>query len=162
VSGDVRRAAALLSQSRAELSEDELEAFEAWCAVARGDGGPRALSETVAGPLYTLFEALLRVEEVDHAVRLLRVLERVCVPERERRERLAGIYLRRGFLKSAADEWIAACERQGPDPGALLGLAQVAMARGLPEEAQVFAHEALTLDAGSEGARQLLSHLGAA
>jgi tetratricopeptide (TPR) repeat protein len=162
VSGDVRRAAALLSQNRAELSEDELEAFEAWCAVARGDGGPRALSETVAEPLYTLFEALLRVEEVDHAVRILRVLERVCVPERERRERLAGIYLRRGFLKSAADEWIATCERQGPDPGALLGLAQVAIARGLPEEARVFAHEALTLDAGSHGARQLLAQLGGA
>ena len=49
-------------------------------------------------------------------------------PARERRELLAAMYLRRGFLESAADEWIAAVQEDGADARALFGLAQVAPA----------------------------------
>ena len=52
------------------------------------------------------------------------------------------MYLRRGFLESAGDEWVAVCEETGPDLRALVGLAQVALGRGLREDALVFAEEA--------------------
>ena len=93
-----------------------------------------------------MLEALLRVEEVDAFVSLLPVFEAVSLPARERSELLAGMYLRRGFVDSAADEWIAVCEQQGPDAAALAGLAQIALARGLEEDARTFAEEALALD----------------
>ena len=62
---------------------------------------------------------------------------------------LAEIYLRRGFLDSAADEWIAAVEEDGPDPASLGGLARVAAARGLSEDAEMFAQGAKELDSSS-------------
>ena len=38
------------------------------------------------------------------------------LPTRDRREQLGAMYLRRGFLESAGDEWVAAIQEQGPDP----------------------------------------------
>ena len=58
------------------------------------------------------------------------------------REILATIYLRRGFLESAADEWIAALRAAGPDRAAGAGLAEVARGSGLDEEAELFLREA--------------------
>ena len=102
-----------------------------------------------------MLEALLRVREFTVfellVVGLLRPSE---LPEREQRELLAGMYLRQGFLKSAAEEWMAVRER-GADPRALVGLAQVAFAHGQPEDAAVFAREALRLDPANALARTL-------
>ena len=64
------------------------------------------------------------------------------MPWRERRQALAELYLRHGYADSAAEEWIAVCEQGGVDAQALRGLAAVAVARGLDEDAQVFAAEA--------------------
>ena len=72
------------------------------------------------------------------------------------------IYLRRGFLESAGDEWIAVCEETGPDARALVGLAQVALGRGMPEDALVFAEEARELEPGNPIAKQLVDALAAA
>jgi hypothetical protein len=72
---------------------------------------------------------------------------------------MAQMYLRRGFLESAADEWVAACQDIGPDAAALIGLAQVAYARELPEDAVVFASEAQALDPAHQGAARLLAAL---
>jgi hypothetical protein len=83
----------------------------------------------------------------------------VPLPARERRELLALTYFRRGFLESAADEWVAAVQEQGPDARALIGLAQVAYARELPDDAVVFATEAQTLEPGHQGAARLLAAL---
>ncbi len=83
---------------------------------------------------------------------LLEVFGRVALPERQRRELLATMYLRRGFLESAADEWIAVATTS-PDASAMLGLAQVALARGFDDDAIAFSAEAVALDPAFEGAR---------
>ncbi len=71
-----------------------------------------------------------------------------ALPERERRERLAQLYLRHGFLRSAGREWMAVLERE-PDPAALRGLAEVARRNGQSETAVVFSQEALRLASAS-------------
>jgi hypothetical protein len=75
------------------------------------------------------------------------VLESVALPWRERREALAALYLRRGYVDSAGEEWLAVCRQEGPDVRALRGLSAVAAAKGLAEDAQIFAEEAAALAA---------------
>jgi hypothetical protein len=77
------------------------------------------------------------------------------VAERERRELLAQMYLRRGFLRSAGREWMAVCEQQ-PDVRALVGLGNVALANDQVETAATFASQALSLEPLNEAARTLL------
>ena len=67
------------------------------------------------------------------------------------------MYLKHGFLQSAAREWMAVCETS-PDVRAFLGLARVAQANGQPDDAAVFAGEVLKADPASAGARQILAH----
>jgi hypothetical protein len=55
------------------------------------------------------------------------------------------MYLRRGYLESAGDEWVAAIQENGPDVAALMGLSQVAAGRGLDEDAELLADEARAL-----------------
>ena len=74
-----------------------------------------------------------------------RVPLRACTTPRDRSETLAWIYFRRGFLDSAAEEWIAVASTQ-PDVPSLMGLSQVALARGMHQDAAVFAAEAAALD----------------
>ena len=71
------------------------------------------------------------------------------LPERDRRELLAGVYMARGFLDSAAEEWLAVAAAE-PTAPALAGLARVAHARGLADDARVLLDEALRLDPSSE------------
>jgi hypothetical protein len=99
-----------------------------------------------------MLEALLRVTETNAFTTLLGVFGLVQLPERQRRELLATMYLRRGFLESAADEWIAVATTN-PDASAMLGLAQVALARGYDQDAVNFAAEAVRLEPEFEGAR---------
>jgi hypothetical protein len=66
------------------------------------------------------------------------------------------MYLRFGFLQSAAREWMAVCE-DAPDPRALVGLARVALAHGQPADASTFAAHALALDPNSMAAQRLLA-----
>jgi hypothetical protein len=72
---------------------------------------------------------------------------RVGMPELERRHALAELYLRRGYVDLAGEEWLAVCNRHGADERALLGLAAVAAARGMDEDAQLFQAEAAALAA---------------
>ena len=85
--------------------------------------------------------------------------ERVGLPIREVRELLASMYLRRGYLESAADEWIAAVQDFGPDARAYTGLALVATARDMREDALGFAREASALDPSHEVASLLVRNL---
>src|SRR5205085_11090097 len=87
---------------------------------------------------------------------LLPLLAHCELPPREQRELIACIYLRRGFLASAAEEWMVVCEQQ-PDCRALVGLAQVAASHGLPEDAATFGAEALRLDPGNTIAQAILA-----
>lgn len=147
---------------RAELAPAELELFAAWDAASRGEPLPGVLAAEVGPVLLTLLEALLRVEEFEAFELLLPAIDRVGLPWRRRRELLASMYLRRGFPESAADEWIAVCDEAGPDGDALVGLARVAAARGLADDALLFAREADALEPGRPDAAGLVARLAAA
>ena len=80
--------------------------------------------------------------------------QRLAIDPRERREALARMYLRRGFLDSAAEEWLAAAQVE-PDARAYLGLAQVAVARGLEDDARTLAAAARDADPANKAAARL-------
>lgn len=130
-----------LASARSLLPAHEHAAFEGWAALAAGRE-PGLLAAESAELVTRCLDALARVREIDEFALLVQLLERCVIDARARHEILAGIYLRHGFLDSAAEEWITACERFGPDAEALLGLAQVAYAKGLREDALVFAEAA--------------------
>lgn len=158
VSGDVEGlGAALAGEAAAEIGRGDLELYRGWHATLSG-APPSRLSHQALAPMLTALEALLRVEEFDMFERLVPLLEAACPSERERREQLARMYLRRGFLESAADEWIVVCERS-PDAQALVGLAQVAIARGFEQDAATFVAEALALEPDHAEARRLAKAL---
>jgi tetratricopeptide (TPR) repeat protein len=140
----------------------DLQLFGAWESIRRGEPAPAVLPIESAALLALTMEALLRVEEIEAFAELLPLVDAVGIPRRERRELLGAIYLRRGFLESAGDEWVAACQEHGPDARALFGLAQVAAARGLLEDAQMFAEETRRLEPEHPGAGMLLDALAAA
>ena len=68
---------------------------------------------------------------------------------------LASMYLRQGFLASAAQEWMAVCA-DSPDARAWIGLAKVARRQQMPEQAIDFAQAALACDPENDEARQLI------
>ena len=139
-----------------QLPAAELAALRAWQAVAAGDEPAGSLPADAGVAVIVMLEALARVEAFDAFEQLAARYETVEVPWRERREQLAQLYLRRGFLESAADEWVAVCQEHGSDAAALVGLAQVAWSRGMDDEVAVFAEEALELEPGNAGAARLL------
>ncbi len=134
------------------LVDADAELFRAWVAAVRGESGTARLGATSGPTAMRILEALLRVTEIEAFSTLLTVFQRVALPERQRRELLATMYLRRGFLESAADEWIAVATTR-PDASAMLGLAQVALARGFDQDAIAFSAEAVALEPAFEGAR---------
>jgi glycosyltransferase involved in cell wall biosynthesis/thioredoxin-like negative regulator of GroEL len=139
---------AVLDRARAAAVDPaELAAFAAWLTVASGSAAPTSIP-AAAGPLVlAMLEALLRIHRFEPFGELLDVFEVVALPWRERREQLARLYHRRGFLESAADEWVAVCREGVPDVAALTGLSLVAKARGLDEDAELLASEARALAA---------------
>ena len=124
------------------------------------DGVPseQALPGAAVGTLTAMLETLLAAHEFETFEAILPLFARTPPAERERRELLAAMYLRHGFAASAAEEWMAVCGEQ-PDVRALLGLARVAVARGMQQEASDFAAAALASDPGNEDAVALLSQL---
>jgi tetratricopeptide (TPR) repeat protein len=159
VSGEIETAARVLERARGEMLAGEPELFGAWLGAVRGEGLPETLPVASANMLVTTLEALLRLREVDAFGILVPLIERVGLPPRDRRELLASMYMRRGYLESAADEWISVIQELGPDAPAFTGLALVAKAREMPEDALVFAREARALDPGYAAASQLLTRL---
>jgi glycosyltransferase involved in cell wall biosynthesis len=152
---------ALVQAEAIDMNAGDVQLLRTWDAV-RGGGELPATLPIEAGSLLALtLEALLRVHEVDAFAELLPLVDRLGLPRRERRELLASLYLRRGFLESAGEEWVAAVQEHGPDVRALFGLAQVAAGRGLLEDAQMFAEETRTLDPSHSGAGQLLEAITA-
>jgi tetratricopeptide (TPR) repeat protein len=159
VSGELEAAASVLDRSRDEILPGEGELFTAWLGAARGGSLPETLPAHSAKMLVTSLEALLRLREVDAFGLLVPLIDRVGLSPRDRRELLASMYMRRGYLESAADEWISVIQELGPDAPALTGLALVAKAREMPDDALVFAREARELDPGYAAASQLLTSL---
>jgi tetratricopeptide (TPR) repeat protein len=141
------------------LPEADRALFSAWLGAVAGDPLPAVLPREAASLLAATLEALLRIRAVDAFAALVPLVDRVGLPARERRELLASMYLRRGFLDSAADEWIAACHEHGPDAKALTGLALIAVAREMRDDALEFAREATVLDPGHAAASLLVRNL---
>jgi tetratricopeptide (TPR) repeat protein len=159
VGGELELARTALDTAVADLPSGEAELFRAWVAASGGEPLPGILPLDAAELLTATLEALLRVQEVDAFGTLVPLVDRVGLPARERRELLASMYMRRGYLESAADEWIAVIQEMGADARALTGLALVAAARDLREDALVFAREATTIDPGHEAASLLVRNL---
>jgi tetratricopeptide (TPR) repeat protein len=165
--------AALARAAVAGMPGGELALFEAWHdvvvgaerGVSRSGDRERSPARDVTLPLEavpalaTTLEALLRVQEVDAFALLVGLLERTPVAARERRELLAAMYLRRGFLASAAEEWLDVCHDDPRDVRGLVGLAQVAAAQGMTDDAIELAREARALEPGDRRATRLLARL---
>jgi len=159
--GAAGTAAALERARTAGMPAEELDLFVAWEQLA-STGTTAIVPVPEAVPLLAvMLEALLRVHDFDAFEDLLGLLHRSRLGERERRELLAEMYLRRGFATSAAEEWISVCRRR-PDVRALLGLARVAAARGMSREASEFAAAVLERDPGNEAAAGLLGQAAVA
>jgi glycosyltransferase involved in cell wall biosynthesis/Flp pilus assembly protein TadD len=157
IAGGDRGGAAALERARsAGMAPEEVELFSAWREVSDGESTQVALAPAVVELLATMLEALLRVQDFDSFETLLTLLGCTPLDGRERRELLAEMYLRRGFAASAAEEWMTVC-REEPDARALMGLARVAVARGMTGEADVFAGAALEQEPENEAAASLLA-----
>ena len=154
--GNLGAAAASWARARAGLSQVENEVFGTWLAIASGVPSPRPLSIATASVLEAVLETLLRARSFTQFELLLPALENSALPTRQRRELLGEIYLRQGFLASAAKEWMAVCADQ-PDAGALLGLARVAAANHQPQDAVVFASGALESEPENVAAAEILA-----
>jgi len=154
--GDVPGTARALVRARAAgMASEELDLFFAWNEFATAGRTAIGLSGEAVAPLELMLEALLRVHDFEAFEALHGLLESCPLDERERRELLAEMYLRRGFVAAAGEEWMAVC-RQAPDAEALLGLARVAAAGGMHREASEFAQAALAHDPDNELAASLL------
>jgi tetratricopeptide (TPR) repeat protein len=140
----------------------DVQLYRAWHEVRGGGSLPVSLPVEAGALLAITLEALLRVEEIEAFAELVPLVDRVGIAWRERRELLGVIYLRRGYLESAGDEWIAVCEETGPDARALVGLAQVAIGRGMKDDALVFAESARELEPANPIAKQLVEALALA
>lgn len=164
VVGDLTGAAAVLGRAEPDDAEPVLDAddralFGGWLAAAGGTPEDSVLPIGAVGPLAVTLEALLRVQEVDAFETLVGLLDRCPIAPREQRELRAAMYLRRGFLASAAEEWLAVCGSDATDVRALVGLAHVALGQGMTDEALDFAREANALDPGDARATRLLQRL---
>jgi thioredoxin-like negative regulator of GroEL len=158
-SGNIDEAqAATARAARAGVPAAELEVFTGWAEIATDtrEQQPRKLPAAGVPLLGVILETLLSAHDFDTFEKLTTLLANSATPEREQRELLGSMYLKNGFLQSAAIEWMAVCETT-PDVRALLGLARVARANGQLDDAAVFAGEVLKADPTSAGAREILA-----
>jgi glycosyltransferase involved in cell wall biosynthesis/tetratricopeptide (TPR) repeat protein len=130
------------------------DVFDACRAVAVGcppggvpAGGLQAMT--------AVLDALLDLGRFEAFERALEVWHALAEPLADRRDALARVYLRRGFLDSAHDEWATAWE-ETQDGRAVIGIARVESARGNRELAADLAGEALALDPSLVEACELL------
>jgi hypothetical protein len=162
VACDLPGAALALEQAQqAGMAASELDLFRAWGQLASSGESSIELAEEALPQLEVMLEALLRVHDFEAFEALLGVFHRSPIGERERRELLAEMYMRRGFAASAAEQWMAVCHEE-PDVRALLGLARVAAASGMAREAGDFAGAVLSRDPDNKLAASLLSRTAAA
>ena len=156
--GDLGAASDAFAQARVRLSGIEREVFGTWLAIASDVPSSRSLPVGAGTLLKAILETLLRVRSFQQFELLLPALEDSEMPTRQRRELLGEIYLRHGFLASAATEWMAVCAER-PDAEALLGLARVAVANRQPQDAAIFASGALELESENAAAADILAHV---
>ena len=138
----------------------EVELYSAWAAAIAGRPPAERLPAAALRTAETALEALLRVQEFGSFETLVGVYRTIEAGGGELRDGLARIYFRRGYLESATEEWMAAFG-EAPGPRPLVGLAQVAVARGLDAEARDLAREAVRLDPQDVRAARLVAALEA-
>ena len=156
-SGEAAKLDCALAHAESVLPElFQLPLYRAWMGLMRGENVSETLPATCAPTALQALEALLRVQELERFGELHELFGLTEIDERTRHEALARMYLRRGFLESAADEWIQVASEL-PDADALIGLAQVALAQGLPDDARVFAAKALDLEPDDTRAKRVLA-----
>ncbi len=155
--GDLDGAAAILARDE-ELRDGDRELFGAWLAAARGERDERPLPAAAVTLLDVILEALLRVEEIDLFAQLVPLLDRT--PSR----RACGASCSPACTCDAASSppprrsgWPSASA--SPTCRRSLGLAQVAAAQGMTEEALDFAREACSLDPDDGDAARALARL---
>jgi tetratricopeptide (TPR) repeat protein len=157
--GDAARLRETLTRaSERGLDPAEIALYSAWADVIAGASASAPVPVEAFGTACTALEALLRVQEFGAFETLVGVYRAIEADENELRDGLAQVYLRRGFLESAAEEWLAAFG-VAPEARALVGLAQVATARGLDAEARELAREAARLDPADPRAARLVGAL---
>jgi tetratricopeptide (TPR) repeat protein len=142
--------------AEAGVPNHDLALYRAWHAVHAGAQLPRAIPAAATQSLLTALEALLRVQDFEAFEKAVPLFDLLSLDGRERRELLAYMYLRRGYLDSAADEWVAVAQ-VGPDARAMVGLAQVAYARGVTDDSVMFLQAALELEPGNPEAERMLA-----
>jgi tetratricopeptide (TPR) repeat protein len=145
---------------RAGLSAAEGAVFETWAAIAQGATETKPVPVAGAPLLGVILETLLRGADGERFVALLPALEQSQLARREQRELLAQMYLKFGLVDRAAQEWLAVAS-EAPDVRSMVGLAQIALAQEMTEDAANFATAALELDPASAEAKALLSALPA-
>jgi tetratricopeptide (TPR) repeat protein len=161
VDGRADAAAAVLAAAPAAgLPEPEQELYAAWlAALGDDDAGPLSPPAAEAGlEALTTTIRLERLPAVDVLYRLLR--ESRMEPARLRGE-IARRFFAAGHVDIALEEWSAVISEHGPDGPAYLGLAQVALTRGMAEEARSLAEAALQESPDLTLARHLLERLDA-
>jgi tetratricopeptide (TPR) repeat protein len=157
--GDATSLAGVLERAPERTVRDvDVELYRAWRAQLAGAPLPAVVPAAAADTALTALEALLRVQDFTAFATLLPVYESIDLDPAARRDALARVYLVRGYLESAAEEWIAAYGER-PDASSLIGLAQVAFARGLADEAREFAEHALALAPDDPRAARLVTSL---
>jgi tetratricopeptide (TPR) repeat protein len=140
--GDAAGARTLLGTEAARALEPaERAVLRAWAGEALVP--PAAAADVTL----VLLDALMRLERFGAFETLIGVFAALPLAKRDRHERLAQLYLRRGYLQSAADEWLAVCQELGADAAALRGLSTVARGHGFTEDAELLAAEADALAA---------------
>jgi tetratricopeptide (TPR) repeat protein len=154
-------AAAIERAPERQVPPHDVALYRAWHAALDGGPLPARLPGAAAAGALTALEALLRVLDFDNFSVLHSLVERLEIDPRERREAIARMYLHRGFLESAADEWLAVAE-SGPDARAYIGLAQVALAQGFRDDARTLGLEALAVDPANSAAARLCEALAEA
>jgi tetratricopeptide (TPR) repeat protein len=148
-----------LGKARARnIPHADLELYAAWAAAIAGESRRGVVPAAAHGTALTALEALLRVKEFDAFAKLAAAYDSIDLDLADRKNALAQVYFRRGFLDSAAEEWIAAYG-DTPDARPLIGLAQVAVARGMIAEAHAFAHEAAGIAPDNPQATRLVAAL---
>ncbi len=95
----------------AGVPKAERETFAGWLEIASGtpEQELRRLPVAATPLLGVILETLLAAHDFDTFESLTKLLGRSALVQREQRELLAGMYLKYGFLQSAAQEWMAAC-----------------------------------------------------
>jgi tetratricopeptide (TPR) repeat protein len=151
---------ALARAGASGMAPEEIALFQGWSELA--GAGTTEISPTSAAvaALAVMLEALLRVQDFEPFEVLLGLLARSPLTARERHHLLGEMYLRRGFLASAAEEWMAVCAQQ-PETPALLGLARIALLRDMPREARDFVSAVLSSEPENTLALALLTQLEA-